>query len=92
MKQNTSEKMWKTISIVLGLILTGGTILSIVGKAFYVTRTEYTDRVLQESVKETQLSSSIDALRITMTNLEAVIKKDMEAIADIKLEMAKLRR
>lgn len=84
--------MWKTISIVLGLILTGGTILSIVGKAFYVTRTEYTDRVLQESIKEDRLSNSLDALRISMTNLEVVLKKDMEAIADIKLDIAKSRR
>ena len=92
MKQNNSEKMWKTISIVLGLILTGGTILSIVGKAFYVTRTEYTERVLQESLKEDRLSNSLDTLRISITNLEVVLKQDMEAIANIKLEMAKSRR
>jgi hypothetical protein len=91
MKSNNSEKMWKTISIVLGLIITGGTILSVIGKAFYVTRTEYTERVLQESVKEDRLANSLDTLRVSISNLDAVLKQDIESINNIKLEMAKRR-
>jgi len=91
MRQNTSAQLWKTISLVLGLIITGGTILSVVGKAFYVTRNEYTDRVLQESLKEDRLTISIDTLRISISNLEVVLKQDVDAISNIRLEMAKSR-
>lgn len=92
MKKSATESMWKTIAIVLGMILTGGTILSVVGKAFYVTRNEYTDRVLQESVKEDRLANSLDTLRVSISNLEAILKQDVDAITTIKLEMAKSRR
>jgi hypothetical protein len=92
MKQNNSERTWKTISIVLGLILTGGTILSIVGKAFYVTRAEYTARVLQESVREDRLAGSLDTLRASISNLELVVKQNAETTTNIRLEMAKYRR
>jgi hypothetical protein len=90
-KQNSTESLWKTISVVLGLIITGGTILSVVGKAFYVTRGEYTDRVLQESLKEDRLATSLDTLRVSLTNLESILKQDVEAITTIRLEMAKNR-
>jgi hypothetical protein len=89
LKQSASERVWKMIAIILGLILTGGTILSVAGKAFYVTRTEYTDRVLQDSIKEDRLSNSLDALRVTIFNLEGAVKQDVEAITTIRVEMAK---
>jgi hypothetical protein len=62
------------------------------GKAFYVTRAEYTDQVLQESLKEDRLSNSLDTLRVTITNLEFAVKQDVETITAIKLELARNRR
>jgi len=33
LKQSAAERLWKMVAIILGLILTGGTILNVAGKA-----------------------------------------------------------
>ena len=88
-KQNNTARLWQFISLILGLVIAGGTILSVVGKAFYVTRSEYTDRVLVESLKQDRLSQSLDTLRASIASLEITVKQDAEAIGALKVELAR---
>jgi outer membrane murein-binding lipoprotein Lpp len=90
-RQNSSARLWQLISLILGLIIAGGTILSVVGKAFYVTRTEYTERVLEESLKQDRLSQSLDTLRTAINSLEITVKQDAEAIGALKIELARTK-
>jgi hypothetical protein len=89
MKQQSSARLWQMVSLILGLIVAGGSILSVVGKAFYVTRTEYTDRVLSESLKQDRLAQSLDTLRLSISSLEASVKQDTEAIGLLKIELVR---
>ena len=69
-----SNNTWKTVSFILGLIVAGGTVFSILGKAFYVTRTEYTDKVLSDSVERTAVQKTLESVNKSLANLEISVK------------------
>lgn len=71
---NDSNNVWRTVSFILGLILAGGTVFSILGKAFYVTRAEYTEKVLVDSIERTNVTKTLESVNKSLGAMEAAIK------------------
>lgn len=86
-KVRPPERIWKTVALLLGLILSGGAILGTVGKAFYVTREEYTTKVRDDDVLKTNLQMTLDLLKQSMSNQEKAIREMSDTIYTIKLDM-----
>ena len=84
---SNDNNVWRTVSFILGLILAGGTVFSILGKAFYVTRAEYTDKVLSDSVERTDVKKTLEAVNRSLTNLEASVKDLSSYVGDLKIDV-----
>jgi len=84
-----SNNPWKAIALFLGMIVTGGTILSVVGKAFYVTRTEYTEKVQKDAIEQTTLKQTLDNVRIALDNQKTEFKALSDVVYNLKYELAK---
>ena len=80
----SDNNVWRTISFILGLIVAGGTVFSILGKAFYVTRTEYTDKVLSDSVERTDVKKTLEAMNKLLGNVESSLKDLSITVDDLK--------
>jgi hypothetical protein len=91
-KVRPPERIWKTVAFLLGLILSGGAILSTVGKAFYVTREEYTVKVRDDDVLKMNLQMTLDLLKQSMANQEKAMHEISETVYNIKLDMRASKR
>ena len=78
------DNMWRNVSFILGLIIAGGTVFSILGKAFYVTRTEYTEKVLSDSVERTDVKKTLEAMNKLLSNVEIGLKELSDTVTDLK--------
>jgi hypothetical protein len=76
-----SNNTWKTVSFILGLILAGGTLFSVLGKAFYVTRNEYTDKVLADGIEKTEVKKTLEAVTKSMQGMETALR-DLSVTVD----------
>jgi hypothetical protein len=86
-KMRPPERIWKTVAFFLGLILSGGAILGTVGKAFYVTREEYTTKVRDDDVLKMNLQMTLEGLKQSMANQEKTINTISDTVYNIKLDM-----
>ena len=84
---DNSNNAWKTLSFILGLIIAGGTVFSILGKAFYVTRAEYTDKVLSDSIERTDVKKTLEAVNRSLTNLEVSVKDLSTYVGELKVDV-----
>jgi hypothetical protein len=78
------NNIWRTISFILGLIISGGVVFSILGKAFYVTRTEYTDKVLSDSIERTDVKKTLEAMNKLLGSVEVSLKNLSDTVSDLK--------
>jgi len=79
-----NNNVWRTVSFILGLIIAGGTVFSILGKAFYVTRAEYTDKVLADSIERTSVTKTLESVNKSLSSMEAAIKDLSDHMVEIK--------
>lgn len=84
------NNIWRTISFILGLIIAGGTVFSILGKAFYVTRTEYTEKVLSDSVERIDVKKTLESVNKTLSKVEDGLRQLSDTVADLKTSSAKV--
>jgi hypothetical protein len=80
---------WKTIALFLGMIVTGGTVISVVGKAFYVTRAEYTEKAQKDMVEQSTLRQTLENVSTSLNNQRAEFKNLSEVVYNLKYELAK---
>jgi len=87
---------WKLLALFLSMVIAGGTIISVMGKAFYVTRAEYTERVQKDAIEQTTLKQTLDNVRIALDNQKTEFKDqktEFKALSDsvyvLKYELAK---
>ncbi len=76
---------WKTIALFLGMIVTGGTILSVVGKAFYVTRAEYTEKNQRDAVEQTTLKQTLENVRVALDNQKTEFKSLSDIVKQLEI-------
>jgi uncharacterized protein HemX len=87
-RRKTSMSFVVALSIIFGLIIASGTILGVVGKAFYVSREEYTAQSLNNAESKTSMKQTLERIDRTLTRQEASFEKLSEAVQGIKVEMA----
>jgi CHASE3 domain sensor protein len=88
-QQGASASLWRTISLVLGLIIAGGTVLSVAGKAFFVTRTEYTDKVTSDSVDKANLHYDVESIKSTLSTQETAFRAMVQKVDDLNIALAR---
>lgn len=88
-RQGASASMWRTIALVLGLIISGGTVLGVAGKAFFVTRTEYTDKVTTDSVDKANLHYDVSSIKTTLSTQETAFRSLAQKVDDLNLAIAR---
>jgi predicted RNase H-like nuclease (RuvC/YqgF family) len=86
-----SERIWRTMALIFGLIIAGGTILWTMGKAFYVTRDEYTMSTQRHAIESTELTLTLNMVKSTMSEQTIQLKELASTIASMKQEIAKKR-
>jgi len=86
-----ANNVWRTVSFILGLILAGGTVFSILGKAFYVTRAEYTDKVLSDSIERTNVQKTLESVNKSLGALEASVRDLSAYVGELKTDVKRRR-
>jgi Na+-transporting NADH:ubiquinone oxidoreductase subunit NqrC len=86
LRQNSSNT-WKTISFILGLILVAGTLLSTLGKSFYVTRTEYTEKDQRDAVTLSNLTQSVSSIKESIHDQTMAFKDLRESVDRFKFDV-----
>ena len=88
-QQGASASLWRTVSLVLGLIIAGGTVLGVAGKAFFVTRTEYTDKVTSDSVDKANLHYDVESIKTTLSTQETAFRSLAQKVDDLNIALAR---
>jgi hypothetical protein len=81
-----------SLSVILGAIISIGVILGVAGRAFYVTRSEYTDKNLKDIETVTTFQQTLNQLKETMSQQAASFKEMTAGMEAIRIEMAGRRR
>ena len=74
------------MSFVLGLILAGGTVIGVAGRAFYVTRTEYTEKSQSDSVQQATLSQAVASIKETLRDQSSAFRELQAAVNELKVD------
>jgi hypothetical protein len=88
-RQQSGSNAWKTVSFVLGLILVAGTLISTLGKSFYVTRIEYTDKVQHDAVDISNLTQSVSSIKESLRDQMVAFKDLRETVDRFRFDMRK---
>jgi hypothetical protein len=86
-----SSSFLAALAIILGIVISTGTILAVVGKAFYVERSEYNLATVVATEDKTKVSETLKQLRDTLTRQETSLQKLSDDIGDIKQNLASMR-
>jgi hypothetical protein len=79
-----SKPFLVVISAVLGALISTGTIISVLGKAFYVDRSEYNVKVLKDAEDKITVQQTLDRLNQALTRQEAAFEKLSDRVERIK--------
>ena len=77
------------LSAILGVIIAAGTILGVVGRAFYVSREEYTEKTLKDAEEKTIMRQTMDRVDRTLSRQEAAFERLSDSVQTIKVDMAR---
>jgi len=80
-----------SLSIIIGLIIGLGTIVGVLGNAFWVTRNEYIKESLINAQETATLKNTLNRVELTMTRQEAAFEKLSDVVQAIKIDMARRR-
>jgi len=86
------KKAWEVIGIVLGILVTAGTVAGVVGRAFYVSRDEYTKKILEDTAMKEQTKATMEELRRTMDQQRASFDKLSGTVDMIRVDISSFRR
>jgi hypothetical protein len=84
-----SSNLLTTVSIVLAIAIATGAVISGLGRAFFVTKDEYTTYTLKDVKEKTELSSALDRIGQALSRQEAAFNKMSDSVQTIQIEMAK---
>jgi len=99
------EKKWlstgfiMTLSIILGVLLTAGSLIGGLGNAFFVSRREYTAQELSYATDNSKIQQTLSKLGDALTDQKEVLanqnrslQKVADTIQEIKVDMARKGR
>ena len=88
-RRPTSMSFVIALSIILGCIIASGTILGVVGKAFYVSRDEYTQKNLSDAENAVVIKASVERFEHVLSRMDGTLDKLSDTVQAIKLDMAR---
>lgn len=77
-------RFWKGTGIILAVLTGAGAVAGVVGKAFYVTREEYTEKVRTDSVSETSIKSTLEQLNETIRQQRTSFDRLSGSVEEVK--------
>lgn len=77
------------VSVLLGILVAAGSIIGGLGRAFYVSRDEYTSQTLQYTQDKTVIQQTLERVDKTLTRQEGAVQRIFESVQDLKLDIAK---
>ena len=80
------------ISIILGILVATGTVVGVVGKAFYVERGEYNIQVVTNTEERVKVAETLKRLDLAMSRQEAIIDKMSQALEQLRDDTTSRRR
>jgi hypothetical protein len=99
------EKKWlstgfiMTLSIILGVLLTAGSLIGGLGNAFFVSRREYTTQELLYATDKSTIQQILSKLDGSLTDQKNVLEKQdrslqklVDSLQEIKVDMARKGR
>ena len=82
---------WKTIGIALGVLVGAGTVAGAIGRAFYVTRDEYTENLRKDAIDKTSISKTLENLNHTMSDQKSAFHELSQAANQIQIDIAAIQ-
>jgi len=79
---------WKTVAAILGVLIGAGTVAGVIGKAFYVTRAEYTEKVTQDAVGNTTTRETLNRLNDTLREQKGSFDNFSNQVETVKTDVA----
>lgn len=73
------------IAMVLGIVLSTAAVVGGLGRAFYVERPEYTQKVLQDTRREGEVQKTLEQMSATLARQEAALAKMSETLLALQV-------
>lgn len=86
-----SASFMATVALILGVVISTGTIVGFVGKAFYVERGEYNLAVVRAAEERIAVAETLKQLREAMHRQEATLEKLTSDLATVREDLAAMR-
>ena len=90
-KKQPSLGFMIALSIVLGVTIAAGTILSTVGNAFFVTRTEFQNHEKNDVEVTTTVKQALNQIDKTLSSQAASFKELAASVEGVRIDMARRR-
>jgi hypothetical protein len=84
-----SKTFIAALAAILGVLISSGTIIGVLGKAFYVQRDEYTQKTLRDAETVTVIQQTLARMENAIGRQGASIDKLADTIQAIKLDMVR---
>jgi hypothetical protein len=86
-----SASFMATVALILGVVISTGTIIGFVGKAFYVERSEYNVAVVRTAEERIAVTETLKQVREAMSRQETTLQKLTDDLATVREDLAAIR-
>jgi hypothetical protein len=86
-RRQTSTTFVVALSTILGIVIAAGAILGVMGNAFYVSRSEYTQKTLNEAQEAATVKYTLERVEKSLTRQEQAFEKLSDVVQTIKMDM-----
>ena len=87
--RQVSSSFLVAASVLLGVLLAAGSIIGVLGKAFYVARDEYTTQALQYTQDKTVIEQTLGRVDKALARQEGALQRVFESVQELKIDIAK---
>lgn len=84
----TSTSFLVALSVILGVLISAGVVIGVLGKAFYVQRDEFTVKSLKDAEENTATQQTLTRLENTLERQAASFDRLSETVQAMKIDMA----
>lgn len=86
------ERFWKWAALVLSTLLTAGALAGGFGRAFFVTRSEYTERAQNDAVARENMRGTLERLDKTLAAQASAFNAMAAEVQGMKINLAVLKK
>jgi uncharacterized protein HemX len=90
--RSASTSFLIALSVILGVLISAGVVVGVLGKAFYVQRDEFTAKSLKDAQDSTIVQQTLTRLENALSRQEAAFDRMSDTVQTMKLDMARVHR